>query len=105
MSCHYHFENDQYVLRDDRTNEVLDRMAEVTLSIDKQTGKLVAHGRASFVSKIEIRYLDDLLRTGKFDSNQLAGRLMSISGKIPVDILNKCLDISGYAAKFFAGRR
>jgi hypothetical protein len=87
MKSRYHLEGGQYVLKVEETGEVLARMSEVSLLINKHTGVLVAHGKYSFVCAQDYKMLT------------------RVHGKIPVDILNRCLDEDGYAAKFFAGWR
>jgi hypothetical protein len=104
MTQHYYFENAQYVLKDDN-GKVLDRLSEVSLLINKRTGELIAHGSLYAVHEQEIRYVNALIIAGEIENELIENMLMTISGKIPVDILNNCIDVSGYVKKFFLGRR
>lgn len=101
-SAHYFLDGDEYVLKEDATGLEIDRMKEVTLLMLKMSGELLAHGRASAVSEFQFNYIEELVQNGK-DIKSLCYNMMLPSGKIPVDILNKCLDIEGYAVRLFCG--
>ena len=100
---HYHLlTNGEYLLKDGDT--IIERMKEVSLLINKHTGELIAHGSPATVALRDHEYVDVQVRAGA-NPTEVCNGLMGVSGKIPVDILNKCIDVPGYAAKFFAGRK
>lgn len=107
-SAHYFMEGDEYVLKEDVTGLEIDRMKEVTLMIHKISGKILAHGKAAIVREYEVQFIDDIAvaeqKAGNKEWQKIALCFFQISGKLPIDILNKCLDIEGYALDLFMGR-
>ncbi|MNR71491.1 hypothetical protein D3C71_21170 [compost metagenome] len=84
----------QYVLHrgDKPIGRVLD---EVALVIDLDTGSLLKHGAVDLVSK----WLQDYRLKLQAMLPEAAEKVVMLSGRIPVDELNRALTTSGYAVK------
>lgn len=94
---HYELNCTDYVLfRGDKPISKL--LQEVSLAFDKEAGVLMKHGSKEMVSA----WLSDAqekLRSG--GAHDLAEQLIMVTGRFPVDELNKCISISGYIGKLW----
>jgi len=117
---HYEYKNNLYYLIDDR-GEVITTHEEVALafSYNKEDGGLLhKHGSPENVNKWAIatrkkfadaakdhnlhKHLTNLgIPTSPTDYNQMAKDIIVIEGILPIEELQKCIDISGYVGKFY----
>jgi hypothetical protein len=70
----------------------------VAIALDKDSGTLHKHGSPEYVEK-----WCEAART-KFRTHgyhDMAAQLVVITGRFPLEELNRCLRISGYAGKFY----
>lgn len=73
-------------------------MRDVGLVFDDRTGTLHKHGDPNMVAKWHKNAAEKFKSAG-FD--EMAHSLVMIMGRFPLDELNKCLDISDYAGRFY----
>lgn len=94
---HYELNCTDYVLfKGDQPVSKL--LQEVSLAFDKEAGVLMKHGSKEMVST----WLVDA--QAKFRNGghpELAEQLIMVTGRFPVDELNKCISISGYVGRFW----
>jgi len=94
----YVLEDGTYFLTDEETGAILSGMDEVSIAFEKgpEMWTLFKHGRKDLVQKwysgIHIKLMQN-------DLKDMAENLIVISGKFPVDELNRCLDTTGYIKK------
>lgn len=96
----YRFEDPEYILFDGETGEVLSRMPEVaiafSISNDDLMWALHKHGSEANVEKwlnnIQKKFRD----AGHKDT---ASKFTMITGKFPVELINRSIDTSGYIKK------
>ena len=98
MSYSYSLNCGQYVLMDEATpvGRVLD---EVSIALDKEDGAVRKHGAPEMVQ----RWLTDTQRTLRSGGcAEMADNLVVLTGRFPLEELNKCLTTSGYAGRLYA---
>jgi len=66
---------------------------EVAIAFDKETWTLHKHGRKEYVEKWFNKTIKIFKKAGFID---MANNMVMISGKFPVEELNRCLDTTGY---------
>lgn len=96
----YRFEDPEYVLFDGETGDILARMPEVaiafSISNDDLMWTLHKHGAES---KVE-RWLSTTQKKFRDAGHKdIASKFTMITGKFPVELINRCLDTSGYIKK------
>lgn len=93
MTYHYQLNAGQYVLMNgaEPVGPLLD---EVALALDKDSGTLHKHGNPESVSAWVAQARAKFKAIGYGD---LANNLVMVSGKVPLDELNRCLSTTGYA--------
>ncbi|HEY0007522.1 MAG TPA: hypothetical protein VGB55_02260, partial [Tepidisphaeraceae bacterium] len=99
MAKHYTLNCSQYVLMDgDRPiGRVLDK---VSLCINKNDGYLQKHGDPERVESWHARETAKLRNSGL---HEFANAFVVVSGRFPVDEVNKCLENHEYAGHFYKG--
>jgi hypothetical protein len=98
MSRSYGLNCGQYVLMDgDRPiGRVLD---EVSIALDKVEGTLHKHGSPDSVHAWHSRTQQALRSSG---ANEMADNLVVLTGRFPLDELNRCITHTGYAGRLYA---
>ena len=93
--CKYELKDGTYFLTDAETGEVLREMDEVAIAftISDAMWTLHKHGSTELVQRWHDRTVKKLRDAG-FDD--LADEMAMISGKFPVEELNRCIDTTGY---------
>jgi len=71
----------------------------VAIAFDASTGKLHEHGSPSRIHSWAHGARRQLRAAGSIDS---ANDIVVVSGPLPVDEINKCLQLSGYCRRMFA---
>ena len=93
----YRMEDDQYVLFDTENGDILSRNDEIaiafTIDLDDQMWTLHKHGNKERVEKWMDMTHRKFMDAGHAD---LARELRVVSGKFPVEELNRCIDTTGY---------
>lgn len=91
----------QYVLHNTEGKPIGAPLDEVALVFDKECGVLHKHGPASSVQAWvqTVRQKTESVRG--VDGFDLYSDLVVIQGRFPVDMLNRCLDTSGYVLKLY----
>jgi hypothetical protein len=94
----YQLNCSEYVLHDGE-KPIGPLLKEVSIAFDFETGTLHKHGSSDGVQKWY-----DKTKKGLTDSGllEMANDLVMISGRFPLDELNKCLSTSGYVKKMFS---
>lgn len=97
MDYHYRMNCGQYVLHDgeDPIGPVMD---EVAIAFDLESGTLHKHGSPEMVRAWCKKSSDKLIQAG---FPEMAGDLVVIAGRFPVEELNKCLSITGYVRRMY----
>ena len=73
--------------------------AELSIAFDKNDGVLHKHGAPALVQAWHVAATKRLRDAGFID---LADDLICISGRFPLEDINRCLDCSGYIGRFYA---
>jgi hypothetical protein len=102
MDRQYKLQNENYILidRDEELNsitnqpEVILMTKEVSLAFDKESGVLHKHGNPELV-EAWANNAKKSFRDGGF--TEMAEDIIVMSGKFPVEELNKCLNYTGYS--------
>ena len=97
MSYSYSLNAGQYVLMDGDSpiGRVLD---EVSIALDKAEGTLHKHGSPESVQRWHVDAQKKLRAGG---ANDMADNLVVLTGRFPLDELNKCLSNMGYAGRLY----
>ena len=106
MNLQYQIEHGSYYLYDmDRPPNLITKSRDVKLmtdvvaiGFDRSKGVLHKHGRPEDVEKWA-RNIQDALRSTGLD--QLANDIVVMSGKFPIDELNKCLKNGSYCKTLY----
>jgi hypothetical protein len=75
------------------------RTATVAIAFDASTGELHEHGNPTRIHSWATTARRRLRAAGALDS---ANDIVVVSGPLPVDEINKCLQISGYCRRLFS---
>lgn len=74
-------------------------ISEVAILFDKQDNTLIRYGCPELVHENHKKIRDKLYATKNPVMQDMADDMVVMSGKFPVEELNKCINISGYAGK------
>lgn len=97
MNYEYRFINEKYVLHDE--GEPIGKpLDEVAIALDKDSGTLHKHGSPEYVEKW-CKAARMKFRTHGY--HDMAAQLVVISGRFPIEEINRCISISGYAGKLY----
>jgi hypothetical protein len=98
MNYSYSLNAGQYVLMhgDSPVGRVLD---EVSIALDKEDGILHKHGSPESVQKWAAETQRRLRASG---AAEIADNLVVITGRFPLEDLNKCLSTMSYAGRLYA---
>ena len=97
MSFEYRLIEGQYVLFDDN-EQIHEGLDEVALCFDVETGTLHKHGAPARVM-LWHRESQKAFRVAGFDA--MADQLIAVSGRFPAEEINRCLNHTGYASRFY----
>lgn len=97
MSYSYSLNCLQYVLMQDDV-PILRPLDEVSLAFDKEYGTLHKHGAPEMVDAWFKKKQASLRESGLVE---WADNLVVITGRFPLDDLNKCLSTSGYVLRMY----
>lgn len=91
----YSFEDGKYIMFYSDNGDVICSMEEVSIAFSKDDGMwtLHKHGRKESVQ----HWYDLVTRNYRARGlSDIANEMVMVTGKFPVEELNKCIDISGY---------
>jgi hypothetical protein len=95
MDYHYKHTGSFYVLHDG--DEPIGKPTEeIAIAFDRETGTLQKHGEPAYVTY----WVADAQKRLRFLDPQMADDLIAVSGRFPVDEINRCISTSGYAKRF-----
>lgn len=97
MSYAYILNGDRYVLTDDG-EPVGPPMDQVAIAFSRDDGVLHKHGSITVVSAWAAKARQRLNAAGL---NEMSEGIIVLSGRYPLEELNRCLDTSGYVGRFY----
>lgn len=97
MTYEYRLIDEKYVLHDEGA-PIGTPLELVAIALDKDSGTLHKHGSPEYVEKW-CKAARTKFRTHGY--HDMAAQLVVISGRFPLEDLNRCLSITGYAGKFY----
>lgn len=97
MDYHYKLVCGQYVLHDG-DGPIGQPRDEVMLCFDAESGTLHKHGAPEAVSRWHQEAQKKYRNVG---FHEMADQLVAITGRFPLEELNRCLSTSGYVARMY----
>lgn len=97
MELEYRMIEGKYALFGDN-GPILEELEEVALFFDTETGTLHRHGEPTRVMEMH-RESQKAFRAAGLDL--MAEQLIVVSGRFPTEELNRCINCTGYAKRFY----
>lgn len=95
MAFEYRIEDGLYQLYDG-DEPLFDPIVDVAICFDALTGTMHKHGPVERVQNWHANFQRKLRAVGDDLSVRMANEVVCISGRLPIEELNKCLSIGGY---------
>lgn len=93
----YRLKDGEYVLHDG-DEQIMPGLQEVSIAFDSENGTLHKHGDPEIVGAWLSNTKKVLVAGG---AQSMADELISITGRFPLEELNKCLSINGYIGRMY----
>lgn len=99
MTYRYEYDGFDFTLVNDN-GDVIDRMDEIGICFDKRDSVLLKHGQPERVHKYYQEIKEKIAPINEYE-DEILFDICFISGKFPVEEINKCLDICDYVGTFY----
>lgn len=100
MDYHYKTNFSQYVLMDGKTC-LYGPYDQISICFDRDSGTLHKHGEPGRVAAWHEKTTKAFRECGYAEYAEMADDLVCVTGRFPLEEINKCISCSGYAGIFY----